>query len=188
MNKYWKFLKHLHTSIVLLAINWLTLDSYRASAVLCGVWTKEIDIRGPICMYCLGPVLVTPPVHVTQGSSSPLQSISAILFATYISYILPSYSLWNLRLSWMFLLKILLFQESIWCKFRSFEFFCTLFKYFWNQVAYMAPWELDLYTYMLIFDHNMQKEWKYEVKDLLEKSFFVVSPVSILVGRGMCPK
>ena len=138
--------------------------------------------------YCLGPVLVTPPVHVTQGSSSPLQSISAILFATYISYILPSYSLWNLRLSWMFLLKILLFQESIWCKFRRFEFFCTLFKYFWNQVAYMAPWELKLYTYMLIFDHNMQKEWKYEVKYLLEKSFFVVSPVSILVGRGMCPK
>ena len=134
---------------------------------------------GPwLYMYCLGPVLVTPPVHVTQGSSSPLQSISAILFATYINYILPSYSLWNLRLSWMFLLKILLLQESIWCKFRSFEFFCTLFKYFWDQVAYMAPWELNLYTYMLIFDHNMQKEWSYEVKYLLEKSCFVVSPIS----------
>ena len=80
----------------------------------------------------------------------------------------------------MFLLKILLFQESIWCKFRRFEFFCTLFKYFWNQVAYLAPWELNLYTYMLIFDHNMRKEWRYEVKYLLEKSFFVVSPVSLL--------
>ena len=64
--------------------------------------------------------------------------------------------------------------------FEDFEFFCTLFKYFWNQVAYMAPWELNLYTYMLIFDHNMRKEWRYEVKYLLEKSFFVVSPVSTL--------
>ena len=90
-------------------------------------------------VYCLGPVLVTPPVHVTQGSSIPLQSISPILFATYIDYILSSYSLWVLRLSWMFLSKLLLFQEPIWCKFRGFEFFCTPFKYFWNQVAYMAP-------------------------------------------------
>ena len=160
-----------------------------------GYWVTDrafeaILILGSTCIqiYCLGPVLVTPPVHVTQGSSSPLQSISAILFATYINYILASYSLWNLRLSWIFLSKILLLQESIWCKFRSFEFFRTLFKYFWNQVAYMAPWELNLYTYMLIFDHNMQKEWRYEVKYLLEKSFFVVSPVSTLVGRGMCPK
>ena len=55
--------------------------------------------------------------------------------------------------------------------FEDFEFFCTLFKYFWNQVAYLAPWELNLYTYMLIFDHNMRKEWRYEVKYLLEKSF-----------------
>ena len=31
----------------------------------------------------------------------------------------------------------------------------------------MAPWELNLYTYMLIFDYNMQKEWRYEVKYLL---------------------
>ena len=34
---------------------------------------------------------------------------------------------------------------------------------------------------MLIFDHNMQKEWRYEVKYLLEKSFFVVSSISTLV-------
>ena len=67
-----------------------------------------------------------------------------------------------------------MFQEPIWCKFWRFENFCTLFKYFWNQVAYMAPWELNLYTYMLIFDHNMQKEWRYGVKYLLEKSFFVL--------------